>query len=140
MSGKSRPTPPRHAGTWSRRDLLARASNGFGLLALTGLFAGESRGEQAAPKPHFPPKAKNVIFCYMSGGVSQVDSFDPKPRLAKEAGKPMPVPIDRTMFNQNGNISRALGNSATTVRAASRSASCSLTSARWPTSCASSDR
>ena len=47
---------------------------------------------------------KNVIFCYMSGGVSHIDSFDPKPRLNKEAGQPMPVPIDRTMFNQNGNI------------------------------------
>ena len=40
----------------------------------------------------------------MSGGVSHIDSFDPKPRLAKEAGQPMPFPTERTMFNQDGNI------------------------------------
>ncbi|MBL8176937.1 MAG: DUF1501 domain-containing protein [Bryobacterales bacterium] len=84
---------------FSRRELLARASNGFGLLALAGLLS-----EQSPSATHFPARAKNVIFCYMSGGVSHIDSFDPKPRLAKEAGQPMPVPIDRTMFNDNGNI------------------------------------
>jgi hypothetical protein len=71
---------------------------GFGALAWQGLASG------AARKPHFAPRAKNVIFCYMSGGVSHIDSFDPKPRLTKEAGQPMPFPIERTMFNQNGNI------------------------------------
>ncbi len=86
----------------SRRELLTRTSNGFGLLALAGLLAEERAAAQ--PKPHFAPKIRNVIFCYMSGGVSHIDSFDPKPRLAREAGQPMPVPIDRTMFNQNGNI------------------------------------
>lgn len=50
------------------------------------------------------PRAKNVVFCYMSGGVSHIDSFDPKPRLAKEAGQPMPVKVERTVFNDNGNI------------------------------------
>ncbi|MBM3728570.1 MAG: DUF1501 domain-containing protein [Acidobacteria bacterium] len=80
---------------WSRREMLGRVSNGFGMLALQRLMAGET---------HFAPRAKQVIFCYMSGGVSHIDSFDPKPRLAKEAGQPMPVPLDRTMFNQNGNI------------------------------------
>lgn len=83
----------------SRRELLHRASNGFGMLALAGLLA-----EQSKAATHFPARAKNVIFCYMSGGVSHIDSFDPKPRLAKEAGQPMPVPLDRTMFNNNGNI------------------------------------
>jgi hypothetical protein len=82
----------------SRRELLSRCSLGFGALAFQGLASG------AARKPHFPPKARNVIFCYMSGGVSHIDSFDPKPRLTKEAGQPMPFPIERTMFNQNGNI------------------------------------
>ena len=53
-----------------------------------------------------PPlkKAKSVIFCYMSGGVSQVDSFDPKPALEKLAGKPIPVKVERTQFNNNGNV------------------------------------
>ncbi len=81
---------------FSRRDILRHASLGFGSLAFAGL--------EAQMKPHFPAKVKSVIFCYMSGGVSHLDSFDPKPRLAKEAGQPMPVPVDRTMFNQNGNI------------------------------------
>jgi hypothetical protein len=79
----------------SRRDFLTQSALGFGSLAFSSL---------ANAQPHFPPKVKNVIFCFMSGGVSHIDSFDPKPRLAKEAGQPMPVPIDRTMFNQNGNI------------------------------------
>ncbi len=92
----------------SRREMLARASNGFGLLALTGLLSGQTRRPEPNPlaprKPHFAPKVKHVIFCFMSGGVSHIDSFDPKPRLDKEAGQPMPMPIERTMFNQNGNI------------------------------------
>ncbi|MFN0170484.1 MAG: DUF1501 domain-containing protein [Bryobacteraceae bacterium] len=98
----SRPVP------LSRREVLARASTGFGLLSLTGLMAGQTRSAEPNPlaprKPHFPPKVKHVIFCFMSGGVSHIDSFDPKPRLEKEAGQPMPMPIERTMFNQNGNI------------------------------------
>ena len=53
---------------------------------------------------HHAPKAKHVIFLFMSGGVSHVDSFDPKPRLLKDHGKPMPVKIERTMFNKNGEI------------------------------------
>lgn len=79
----------------TRRDFLAQASTGFGMLAFAAL---------ANAQQHFPAKAKNVIFCYMSGGVSHLDSFDPKPRLQKEAGQPMPVAIDRTVFNDNGNI------------------------------------
>ena len=85
----------------SRREMLARTSSGFGLLALAHLMA---RTGRATPRAHFKPRVRNVILCYMSGGVSHIDSFDPKPRLAKEAGQPMPMPLDRTMFNQNGNI------------------------------------
>ena len=88
----------------SRRAALARASSGFGLTALAALLADDARAESGARQPHFNPKAKNVIFCYMSGGVSQVDSFDPKPRLKAEAGKPMPMPVARTQFNNNGSI------------------------------------
>jgi hypothetical protein len=61
-------------------------------------------GGGGARPPDFPPRAKNVILCYMSGGVSHVDTFDPKPRLARDAGKPMPVPVQRTQFNNNGTI------------------------------------
>ena len=61
-------------------------------------FAGTAR------RSHFKPRAKHVILCYMSGGVSQVDSFDPKPKLRELHGKPMPVKIERTQFNNNGNV------------------------------------
>lgn len=88
----------------SRRAMLRSCSTGFGLLALHGLLAREARGRDPARVPHFRPRAKRVVFCYMSGGVSQVDSFDPKPRLQKEAGKPMPMKMERTQFNNNGNI------------------------------------
>lgn len=61
--------------------------------------------EQAGAKiVHKGKKAKSVIFCYMSGGVSQVDSFDPKPMLKKMHGKDMPVKVERTQFNNNGKI------------------------------------
>ena len=90
----------------SRREILKHASTGFGMLALASLMAEQSRADgPPAPKaPHFPAKVKRVIFCFMSGGVSHIDSFDPKPRLLKEAGQPMPFAVERTMFNQNGNI------------------------------------
>lgn len=84
----------------SRRDALALFSGGFGLVALADLLAQEAREKP----PAFAPRAKNVILCYMSGGVSQVDTFDPKPALTKLAGKAMPVPVLRTQFNQNGMV------------------------------------
>ncbi len=86
----------------SRRRWLQRNSTGFGSVALSGLLA-RSVGAEPIGR-HHPAKAKHVIFCYMSGGVSQVDSFDPKPRLAQMHGKPMPVAVERTQFNNNGNI------------------------------------
>jgi hypothetical protein len=72
----------------SRRDWLKQSSCGFGALALAGIAAGEERAfDPFAPKtPHFAPKAKRIIFLFMQGGVSQVDSFDYKPRLAKDDG------------------------------------------------------
>ena len=90
----------------SRRDMLRKCSLGFGSLALAGLFSEQARGAAAAalPRPHFPAKVKQVIFAYMSGGVSHLDSWDPKPELAKRHGQPMPVPVRPTMFNNNGNI------------------------------------
>ena len=88
--------------------MLQKCSLGFGSIALAGLLAdktyGALTGEAKPPGPNFPPRAKRVIFCYMSGGVSHVDSFDPKPELAKRHGQPMPVPVKPTMFNNNGNI------------------------------------
>ena len=92
----------------TRREMLRQSSTGFGMLALSALMADRSYAglatSTALPRPHHRPRAKHVIFCFMSGGVSHVDTFDPKPRLAKEAGKPMPLKIERTQFNDNGNI------------------------------------
>jgi hypothetical protein len=69
----------------SRRQALVTAANGFGLVALAGLLEKPAR---AAPAPHFAPRAKRVVFCFMDGGVSHVDSFDPKPQLDAFDGKP----------------------------------------------------
>ena len=69
----------------SRREWLRRSSAGFGLLALRGLLAEpKARADQ---KRHHPAKAKSVIFCFMDGGPSHVDTFDPKPALTKYGGK-----------------------------------------------------
>src|SRR5918992_5625138 len=65
----------------SRRDALRAASLGFGSLAFSALASGE-------PRTHFPAKAKNIIFVFMPGGVSHMESFDPKPKLAELDGKP----------------------------------------------------
>jgi hypothetical protein len=74
-------TPP------SRRDALKAASNGFGLMALAALMADRAYADITARKPDFAPKVKNVIFCFMPGGVSHVDTFDPKPKLSELDGK-----------------------------------------------------
>ena len=96
----------------SRRELLQAAACGFGSVAagflmnqtLAGNVAEKTRNQELGSKPtHFPPKAMSVIFLYMDGGVSQVDSFDPKPRLNEEHGKPFPTKIEPTQFNSIGN-------------------------------------
>jgi hypothetical protein len=75
----------------SRRDFLRRASCGFGFLALADLCtraaASETRNPLTAKPPHFPPHAKHVIFLFMAGGPSHVDTFDYKPRLQADDGK-----------------------------------------------------
>jgi hypothetical protein len=73
----------------TRRELLKTASNGFGFVALSALLADRSyAGLADARGPHLTPKAKNVILLFMPGGVSHMDSFDPKPKLADLDGKP----------------------------------------------------
>src|SRR5262245_55200185 len=82
----------------SRRDLLRRCGMGLGLLGLAGLLHEDARAEGtlAPRKSHFPGKAKRVVHLFMNGGPSQVDTFDPKPLLAKYHGKPLPSPNLRT--------------------------------------------
>jgi hypothetical protein len=96
--------------------MLIRGANGFGGLALLGLLADRAFGAAAAnasepspparelqPRPpHFPPRVRHVIFLYMDGGPSQVDTFDPKPRLNREHGQPFALPMEPTQFNDNG--------------------------------------
>src|SRR6267142_1195253 len=76
----------------SRREILKTTSCGFGYLALAGLFAQTARAATAehplaAKKPHFTPRAKRVIFMFMQGGPSHVDTFDYKPALERDDGK-----------------------------------------------------
>jgi hypothetical protein len=93
----------------SRRDMLQTAANGFGAVALATLLADEARAAALkaamAPKqPHYPAKVKSVIFLFMDGGPSQVDTFDPKPRLTKEHGQPLPFDSPPTQFNDKGKL------------------------------------
>jgi hypothetical protein len=95
----------------SRREMLARSGIGFGALALAGLLADERRADAANPlaerAPHFPPRAKRVIFMFMHGGPSQVDTFDHKPRLAKDDNKPLPFDKPRVVSAKTGNLLRS---------------------------------
>jgi hypothetical protein len=92
MTNHKERCPGRVAMPTSRRRVLQDFAGGFGMFALAGLLDDERPRARAAelapaPRPHFAPKAKNVIFCFMDGGVSHVDSFDPKPKLAELDGK-----------------------------------------------------
>ncbi len=88
----------------SRRSALKAAGCGFGYLALAGL-AGERAAAAAAANPlaahapMFPAKAKRIIFLFMQGGVSQVDSFDYKPALIKQDGQKIAFDDDRLQAN-----------------------------------------
>src|SRR6266849_5388680 len=102
----------------NRRQMLLQCANGFGAVALAGLLAESALGvagtapsshsiDPLAPRPpHFRAKAKNVIFLFMDGGPSQVDTFDPKPRLDREHGQPIKVKTHPTQFNDVGNVLR----------------------------------
>jgi hypothetical protein len=103
-------TPTNDRKLISRRQWMTRHATGFGQVALAGLLAGTQPGSrsvhsaQAYDLPHFAPRAKHVVFLFMDGGMSQVDAFDPKPRLETDAGKPFPMKIDATQFDQIGKI------------------------------------
>jgi len=89
----------------NRREFMRLTAAGVSASALSGLInATHGAPTASAPRLHHEPKAKSVILLYMSGGVSHVDSFDPKPLLKKMHGKPMPGKIERTQFDNVGNI------------------------------------
>ncbi|HEX6984716.1 MAG TPA: DUF1501 domain-containing protein [Planctomycetaceae bacterium] len=96
----------------SRRELLRRSAVGFGSLALASLLAEDaaasSPADPLAPKlPHLPARAKRVVFLFMKGGPSHVDTFDPKPKLDRDDGKPLPFEKPRVQFAPTGNLLRS---------------------------------
>lgn len=107
--------------SFSRRQLLTQCGAGFGSLALADLLtrsgfcsAGESAADSqtsqravsplAAQEPHFAPRAKRIIFLFMHGGPSHVDTFDYKPQLQERHGQPLPFAKPRIQFAQTGNL------------------------------------
>jgi hypothetical protein len=90
----------------TRRVALKQTALGFGYLALADLLA--KADAPAAPypveKPHFEPRAKRVIFLFMKGGPSHVDTFDPKPLLDRDHGKPYPGQRPRVTFAKTGTL------------------------------------
>ncbi|MCB0629141.1 MAG: DUF1501 domain-containing protein [Saprospiraceae bacterium] len=103
-----------HHQCYSRREMLSLCKNGFGglaLFSLLGIPACKSPDPTGnllglGQTPHYPARAKSVIFLYMDGGISQVDSFDPKPRLTLENGQDpyRKFKVDATQFNNIGRI------------------------------------
>ncbi len=98
----------------ARREWLQRTALGFGGLAFQAMLRQEASAESPAsgerrdpnaPKPaHFAARAKRVVFMFMTGGPSQVDTFDPKPRLDVDHGKPPPFDLPKITFAKQGNL------------------------------------
>ena len=89
----------------TRRELLQQTGCGFGSIGLAGIL--DAQSNPFAPKqPHFAPKAKRIIYLVLNGGLSQVDSFDPKPALDKHDGKPVPGGAPQTE-SSTGNLMRS---------------------------------
>src|ERR1700716_3676843 len=109
MSHKRRPV--------SRRDFLANAGGGLGAIALRAMQAEKAGAAPVtdslrAKAPHFKATAKSVIFLFMEGGPSHIDTFDPKPALEKLAGQPMPESF--------GKVITAMGTASNTLMPAKR--------------------
>ena len=85
--------------TFSRRQALARMASGFGTVGLASVLAGEGA-------PHFAPKAKRIIYLVLNGGLSQIDSFDPKSMVDRYDGQPMPGVLPKTESSL-GNLMRS---------------------------------
>ena len=89
----------------NRRRALTTLGGGFGMFGLASLLGANSAasGPLAPKTPHFAPKAKRVAFLFLNGAISHVDSFDPKPALAKYNGKPSPIGNPKTE-RRTGNL------------------------------------
>lgn len=124
-AGQLSPEPNQLIRRWGRRELLHRAGCGFGLIGLAGLLQDErlltaghaapiagtaaASGDPMAERPpHFPPRATRVIWIFVNGGPSQVDTWDYKPALAKWNGKPI-RDFDPTFQNTTGFFKDSVG-------------------------------
>lgn len=85
------------ASPFSRREMLLGTGTGFGALALASLLPESVLGSVSANVAHIAPRAKSVIFCFMEGGPSHMDTFDPKPELQRLAGQPLPKGYKRVV-------------------------------------------
>jgi hypothetical protein len=98
-----------HQNCCSRRDWLRRSGKGFGALALANMLQRDlAAGPLSVRPPHFAPKAKSVIFLFMHGGVSHVDTFDPKPALTKFSGQPLPGSFGEGLITSRIDFRKAL--------------------------------
>lgn len=105
---------PRHYVDKHRREVLQNSLCGFGSLALTSLLASEhaqAEGDNplSAKPSHFAPKATSVIFLFMSGGPSQIETFDPKPLLNRLDGQPRPAEFQEAKYQQVKKDAKLLG-------------------------------
>jgi hypothetical protein len=92
----------------TRRELLRHCGAGFGSIALSSLLAEAQQDDGLTPRPpRFPARAKRVIFLFMHGGPSAVDTFDYKPLLLRDTGKPLPFAKPRVVFAQTNNLLRS---------------------------------
>jgi uncharacterized protein (DUF1501 family) len=119
------PIRPTSRPPLSRREMLWSAGLGFGAWALLDLFlrdgarsvaAAEPDNPLAAKRPHFTPRAKHVIFLFMQGGPSHIDTFDPKPLLNRHQGEPLPASVTQGLQLQFTKMDAAVLGSPQTFR------------------------
>jgi len=90
--------------SFSRRQALRNTAVGFGSLAFSALCHSAAAADAGRSPFHFAPRARRVIFMFMKGGPSQVDTFDYKPKLQQDDGKPLPFSKPRVQFAPTGNL------------------------------------
>ena len=92
----------------SRRDFLYGLSASLGAVALSDLIAADTKAPFAIKEPMHPPRAKACIMLFMEGGPAHMDTFDPKPQLQKDHGKPLPIDRPRLLFHSTGESNNKL--------------------------------
>jgi hypothetical protein len=97
---------------FNRRQFLMRSGSGLGALAISSMLQAEQTDPLAPKKPHHIPTAKSVIWLFMEGGPSHIDTFDPKPELERLAGQPMPASY--------GKVITAMGTASNTIMPSTR--------------------